>query len=83
MPVGCNARLRALVIAYAGQSLPSALEPEAPHPAHRASSADEVLARSPASYLWAALLARISAIAPALLYLLHLTAMDGGNAKGL
>ena len=69
--------------AYAGQPLPSALEPETPHPAHRASSADEALARSPASYLWAALLARISAIAPALLYLLHLTAMDGGNAKGL
>ena len=47
--------------AYAGQPLPSALEPETPHPAHRASSADEALARSPASYLWAALLARIIA----------------------
>ncbi len=54
-----NARLRALVTAYAGQPLPSALEPETPHSAHRGSSADEALARCPASYLWAALLARI------------------------
>ncbi len=108
MPVGCNARLRALVTAYAGQPLPSALEPETPHPAHRASSADTAPPRPPGSYLWAALLARIyecfpllcprcgnemrliafitepaSATAPALPYLLHLTAMDGGNAIGL
>ena len=62
-----NARLRALVTAYAGQPLPNALEPETPHPTQRASSADEPARRSPASYLWAALLARISAIAPALL----------------
>ena len=38
--------------------------------------------RRPATYLWAALIARISAIAPALLYLLHLTAMDGGQMPG-
>ena len=55
-----NARLRALVTTYAGQPLPSALEPETPHSAHRGSSADEALARCPARYLWAALLARIS-----------------------
>ena len=67
-----NARLRALVTAHAGRPLPGALEPPSPRPAPRPSTtADEPTRRSPASYLWVALLARISAIAPALLYLLH------------
>ena len=55
-----NVWLRALVTAYAGQPLPGALEPPGPRPAHRPSTtADEPTRRSPASYLWAALLARI------------------------
>jgi hypothetical protein len=75
-----NARLRALVTAHAGRPLPGALEPPSPRPAPRPSTtADEPTRRSPASYLWVALLARISAIAPALLYLLHLTAIHGGQ----
>ena len=65
MPVGCNARLRALLTAYAGQPLPAASEPLSPRPTPRVSNPDEPASRSPASYLWAALLARISAIAPA------------------
>ncbi len=55
-----------LVTAHAGRPLPGALEPPSPRPAPRPSTtADEPTRRSPASYLWVALLARISAIAPA------------------
>ena len=61
MPVGCNARLRALLTAYAGQPLPAASEPLSPRPTPRVSNPDEPASRSPASYLWAALLARIYA----------------------
>ena len=45
---------------HARLPLPSALEPPSPRPAHRSSTtADEPTERFPASYLWAALLARI------------------------
>ena len=55
-----NARLRALVTAYAGQPLPDAYERPRPRRAHhRVTTADEPTSRSPASYLWAVLLARI------------------------
>ena len=56
-----NARLRALVTAYAGLPLRGELDPHNPPPAQRASSAEQAPSRSPASYLWAALLARIIA----------------------
>ncbi len=62
-----NARLRPLVTAYAGLPLPTECDPNTAPPVRRAAGADQAPARSPASDLWAALLARISAIAPALL----------------
>jgi hypothetical protein len=59
-----NVWLRTLVTAYAGQPLPKALEPETPHPTQPASSTNEPARRSPASYLWAALLVRICGCFP-------------------
>ena len=49
VPVGCNARLRALLTAYAGQPLPAASEPLSPRPTPRVSNPDEPASRSPAS----------------------------------
>ncbi len=83
MPVGCNSPLRAAVTARAGKPISAPNEPTDTRPSPPGRTAHDTTRRCPSAYLWAVLLARISAIAPALLYLLHLTAMDGGNAVGL
>ena len=63
-----NAALRRAITARAGQPIDTGAAQAHPMADTRACAASEP---KYASYLWAALIARISAIAPALLYLVH------------
>jgi hypothetical protein len=65
-----NATLRAAVTALAREALNDAQQQTSQEKKDTVDAVEAVW-RSPARYLWAMLLARISAMAPALLYLLH------------